>query len=71
MLIRRNVLESIRAGRIRLAFRRWKRPTVRAGGTLRTAVGVLQIEAVDRLCCTNRVTDMVSLSPDRLIPRLP
>ena len=24
-----------------------------------------------RLCCTNRVTDMVSLSPDRLIPRLP
>lgn len=47
MLIRRNVLESIRTGRIRLAFRRWKRPTVRAGGTLRTAVGVLQIEAVD------------------------
>lgn len=47
MLIRRNVLESIRAGRISLAFRRWKRPTVRAGGTLLTAVGVLQIEAVD------------------------
>lgn len=47
MLIRRNILEGIRAGRIRLAFRRWKRPTVRAGGTLKTAVGVLQIEAVD------------------------
>ena len=47
MLIRRNVLEGIRAGRIRLAFRSWKRPTVRAGGTLTTAVGVLQIEAVD------------------------
>lgn len=47
MLIRRSVLEGIRAGRISLAFRRWKRPTVRTGGTLRTAVGVLQIEAVD------------------------
>jgi len=47
MLIRRNVLEGIRAGRVRLAFRSWKRPTVRAGGTLKTAVGVLQIEAVD------------------------
>ncbi len=47
MLIRRCVLEGIRAGRISLAFRRWKRPTVRTGGTLRTAVGVLQIEALD------------------------
>ncbi|MCC5983635.1 MAG: hypothetical protein JJU42_04645 [Rhodobacteraceae bacterium] len=47
MLIRRNILKGIRAGRIRLAFRRWKRPTVRAGGTLMTAVGVLQVEAVD------------------------
>ena len=47
MLIRRSVLEGIRAGRISLAFRRWKRPTVRTGGTLRTAVGVLQIEALD------------------------
>ena len=29
-----------------LAFRRWKRPTVRAGGTLTTAVGVLAIDDV-------------------------
>jgi hypothetical protein len=35
------------AGRITLAFRRWRRPTVKAGGRLRTAVGVLAIEAVD------------------------
>lgn len=47
MLIRRAVLEGIRDGRIRLAFRRWTRPTVRAGGTLTTAVGVLRIAAVD------------------------
>ena len=29
-----------------LAFRRWTKPTVRAGGTLRTAAGVLAIESV-------------------------
>lgn len=32
-----------------LAFRRWRRPTVRAGGTLLTAVGQLAIERVDRV----------------------
>lgn len=40
MLIRSRVLTEIAAGRVRLAFRRWRRPTVVAGGTLRTAVGV-------------------------------
>lgn len=43
MLIRRQVLERIRAGEVTLAFRRWKRPTVRSGGRLRTAVGELAI----------------------------
>jgi hypothetical protein len=41
------VLDEIAAGRVTLAFRRWTRPTVRAGGTLRTAVGVLAIDAVE------------------------
>ncbi len=47
MLIRRAQLDEIVAGRISLAFRRWKTPTVKSGGTLRTAVGVLAIDAVD------------------------
>ena len=47
MLIRRAHLDGIRTGEITLAFRRWKRPTVRAGGTLQTAVGQLAIESVD------------------------
>ncbi len=34
-------------GSVTLAFRRWKRPTVKSGGNLRTAVGVLAIDAVD------------------------
>ena len=37
------VLERIVRGEVTLVFRRWRRPTVRAGGTLRTAVGVLRI----------------------------
>jgi hypothetical protein len=47
MLIWRATLDGIVAGRIDLAFRRQRRPTVKAGGTLRTAVGVLAIDAVD------------------------
>ena len=47
MLFRQDVLEGIAAGEVTLAFRRWRRPTVRPGGTLRTRVGVLAIEAVE------------------------
>ncbi|MBL8960381.1 MAG: ASCH domain-containing protein [Gemmatimonadetes bacterium] len=47
MLIRRQQLDAIREGRVTLQFRRWKRPTVKAGGTLTTAVGVLSIHTVD------------------------
>ncbi len=34
-------------GTVTVAVRRWKRPTVKAGGTLVTPVGVLGIDAVD------------------------
>jgi len=40
-------LAAIAAGEITLAFRRWRRPTVKAGGTLRTPAGLLAIDAVD------------------------
>ena len=49
MLFRRAFLDGIASGEITVAFRRWTRPTVRAGGTLKTAVGVLAIEAVERV----------------------
>lgn len=38
---------SIEDGTVTVAFRRWKRPTVVAGGTLLTPVGLLAIDAVD------------------------
>jgi acyl dehydratase len=46
MLFRPADLERIAAGEVTVAFRRQKRPTVRAGGTLQTRVGLLAIEAV-------------------------
>ena len=49
MLLKRETLEGIAEGRITLAFRRWKRPTVHAGGELRTAIGVLGIDVVDAI----------------------
>jgi hypothetical protein len=49
MLLRRSILDGIRSGSITLAFRRWRRPTVRTGGTLRTAIGELQIDSVDAI----------------------
>jgi hypothetical protein len=47
MLFNRRALDGIAAGDIELAFRRWKRPTVKAGGTLRTRAGLLAIDAVE------------------------
>ena len=43
MLLRMAVLERIVSGEVSLVFRRWRRPTVRSGGSLRTALGVLRI----------------------------
>ena len=49
MLIKLDVLEAIRRGDITLQFRRWSRPTVKPGGTLKTRVGLLQIGRVDEM----------------------
>lgn len=47
MLFRKPFLDGIRTGAVTLAFRRWRRPTVRTGGTLLTPVGQLAIASVD------------------------
>lgn len=49
MLFKASILEGIAAGNVTLAFRRWARPAVKVGGTLKTAVGVLQFDAVDAI----------------------
>jgi hypothetical protein len=52
MLFKKEVLDQIAAKRVTLAFRRWRKPSVKVGGTLTTAVGVLKIEAVDKVAMT-------------------
>lgn len=47
MLLKLADLEAIRDGRITLVFRRWSRPTVKPGGTLKTRIGMLQIGRID------------------------
>ena len=56
MLFRQNSLDGIREGRITLAFRRWRRPTVRTGGTLMLPIGQLQIMEV-RQIAEDDITD--------------
>ena len=46
MLLKAALLEEIKAGKVDLIFRRWSRPTVKAGGTLKTKVGLLAIKAI-------------------------
>ena len=56
MLLRIDVLERIVGGEIDLVFRLWRKPTVKVGGRLRTALGELAIDAVDEIDPTT-ITD--------------
>ena len=47
MLFRQQFWAGLADGSVTLAFRRWKRPTVKAGGRLTTPSGVLAIDAVE------------------------
>jgi len=67
VLFRQDVLRRIGDGEVTLAFRRWRRPTVKAGGTLRTNAGVLAIDSVE-VVDERDVTDADALragAPDR------
>lgn len=46
MLLKVAHLEAIRRGEVSLVFRRWRKPSVKTGGTLNTAVGQLAIDEV-------------------------
>jgi hypothetical protein len=49
VLFKRRQLDGIAAGTVTLAFRRWERARVKAGTRLRTAVGVVAIDAVEEV----------------------
>lgn len=62
MLLDNPTLEGIVSGRIRVVFRTWRRPTVKAGGTLRTRGGVLAIESVEQISTRQISADDVQLA---------
>ena len=47
MIICRRFLDGIQKGTVTLAFRRWRRPSVKSGGTLLTAAGLLHIGNIE------------------------
>lgn len=47
MLFKRLTLDRIETGEVTVAFRKWRRPSVKKDGTLKTRVGLLGIDAVD------------------------
>jgi hypothetical protein len=47
MLLKADLLAEIKAGKIDTVFRRWKRATVRPGGTLMTSAGLLGIDSME------------------------
>ena len=49
MLLRTDVLARIVAGEIDVVYRLWRKPTVKTGGRLRTAMGELSIDAVEEI----------------------
>ena len=49
MLLKLEVLEAIKRGEIDLQFRRWSRPSVKPGGTLKTKLGTLHIGHIDAM----------------------
>jgi hypothetical protein len=57
MLLTNKVLDEIKAGRVTLIFRRWKRAGVKAGGTQMTQRGVIGIDAID-VVTEDEITDL-------------
>lgn len=50
MLLTNRIRDRVFAGEVDLAFRRWRKPTVKTGGRLRTALGeveIVRVEVVD------------------------
>ena len=47
MIFKLHQLQGIKSGEISLAFRRWEKPNVKKGGSMKTAMGVIRFMDVD------------------------
>lgn len=57
MLLKLALLEDIKSGKVDVVFRRWNRPTVKTGGSLKTKLGQLSILSVTDMSA-DEVTDV-------------
>jgi hypothetical protein len=53
VLFNHQVWTGLSDGTVTVAFRRWKRPTVKAGGTMQSPGGLLAIDEVEPICPEN------------------
>ena len=49
MLFKAGILDGIQSGSVTLAFRRWNKPSVQAGTRMRTAIGVIEVTAIEEV----------------------
>jgi hypothetical protein len=57
MLFRKHFWEGLVDGSVSVAFRYWKRPSVKAGGSLQSPVGVLAIDTCERVSLSSITSD--------------
>lgn len=53
MLFRKQVLDKIKAGNVKVAYRRWKSCAVKVGGLQKTSIGVLKFTKVEEVVVQN------------------
>ena len=74
MLFKAGILDGIRNGSVTLAFRRWTKLSVRAGSTIRTAIGVIEVtnvREINQAAITDRDARNAGFaSRDDLLPSL-
>lgn len=58
MIFKVKHLTAIKAGAITLAFRRWTKPTIKAGSRLHTAMGVIEVTAMEKFSLRDLTPDL-------------
>jgi hypothetical protein len=56
MLIRKPIVERIKSGDVKVAFKRWRRPSVKSGSAIRTS-GILVLIAGVSTCTRSEITN--------------
>lgn len=49
MLFKEIHLQGIKAGKVKLAFRKWQKPSVKVGTRIHTSIGLLEIDSIDAI----------------------